>query len=111
MDSPKNNLILHPEFDSGYPTESTLEIIKNWPFKDKSSFRDLLEYVREAWQYPNYFEIKPDLANGLIQYHISCGGWSGNEDLICALMNNNIFWALCWVQSRRGGHYIFEIKI
>lgn len=44
----------------------------------------------------------------IIRYTFSTGGWSGNEDLIRAMEQNWMIWSLTWVQSRRGGHYIFE---
>ncbi len=45
-----------------------------------------------------------------IQYTISTYGWSGNELIIAALQDRLYFWDSCWVQSRRGGHYIFQIE-
>ena len=42
-------------------------------------------------------------------FRISTGGWSGNESIIRAMERNGMMWHLNWVQSRRGGHYIFEI--
>ena len=27
-----------------------------------------------------------------------------------ALQDNFLFWSMCWKQTRRGGHYIFEIR-
>jgi hypothetical protein len=43
------------------------------------------------------------------RFDISTAGWSGNESLIRAMEKNSFMWATTWVQSRRGGHYIFEI--
>ena len=43
--------------------------------------------------------------------YISTAGWSGNESIIYAMQNNkSMLWNLTWVQSRRGGHHIFELK-
>ena len=104
---------LSPTFDSdGYPTEDTLNVIKNWDYK--LGFIDLMDYVKECWEYPECFNkenIKNDLGTPIIRYEISTIGWSGNEDIIRSLRENRMFWACCWVQSRRGGHYIFEVRI
>jgi hypothetical protein len=45
------------------------------------------------------------------RYYISTAGWSGNESIIYAMQENNLMWSLNWVQSRRGGHYIFELEL
>lgn len=88
--------------EDGYPTEEALDLVKGWGHED--GFVELLETVGQIWKYPDYFECK-----GPGQYEISTGGWSGNEDLIEALQGNAMFWLCCWVQSTRGGHYIFEV--
>lgn len=89
-----------PEFDAdGCPTEQTLGTIERWG----NDLVGLFEFVRKAWKYPNYFTSEG------ARYEISTGGWSGNESLIDALMNNHVAWALTWQSSRRGGHYVFEI--
>ena len=44
------------------------------------------------------------------RYKISTGGWSGNESIIHSMQKADFMWNLNWVQSRRGGHYIFELK-
>jgi hypothetical protein len=94
-----------PEFDrDGYPTAKTLRTIEKWNCVGRQAKLDLLDYVRKAWYAPNYFTIEDG------EYHISTAGWSGNEDLIGAMRGNFLFWSMCWVQSRRGGHYIFEVE-
>lgn len=87
----------------GYPTASELKRIQKWPHTD---FEELLKYVRRRWQYADMGYWRQTQR----RYYVSTAGWSGNESMIYALQKNPIFWAICWVQSRRGGHYIFELK-
>lgn len=105
---------INPTFDKDhYPTEETLDIIKYWSDLSSEGIRKLMDFCYDCWQYPEFFikeKVKNDLGDSVIQYKISTGGWSGNEDVIQALRENVIFWCLCWVQSRRGGHYLFEVK-
>ena len=105
---------LSPTFDSDhYPSDESLEIIKNWGYEN--DFFDLMDYVEECWSYPDFFtkeKTKDDLfKKDIIRYEISTGGWSGNESIIRALQENTMFWAFCWAQSWRGGHYIFELRL
>lgn len=88
---------------NGYPEEHELKKIEEWDYHD---FRGLMEYVEELWKYADYGYWK----RGRKYYRISTGGWSGNESIIYALKQNRMFWACCWVSSKRGGHYIFEIS-
>jgi len=87
----------------GYPTAEELEEIATWHIGSRADLAVLWAYVQSLWRYPDRFVKKPDG-----QWYVSTGGWSGNEDVITALQHNMIFWALCWQQSRRGGHYIFK---
>ena len=100
--------------EDGYPTDHALELIENWPFRDA---RGCFEFVKDLWYSADYgwretdepHEIWPERM--VHRYYISTCGWSGNESIIRALENNkNWIWTLNWVQSRRGGHYIFELK-
>lgn len=86
----------------GYPEEYELKKITEWDYKD---FEGLMEYVADLWKYPQYWTNEE---SGKIS--ISTGGWSGNELIISALMQNRMFWACCWVSSRRGGHYEFKVR-
>ena len=104
--------------DDGYPTDETLKTIREWPHED--GLKELLEFVWDVWWQPDWGwketevpreQTTPGTHRLLTNYNISTGGWSGNEDLIEALRGNNIFWLMAWQQSRRGGHYIFELPL
>ena len=104
-----------PEFDrDGYPTKDTLTVVRVWTPED--GYENLLAYVQRAWSYPDYFvqskTRRRQWPRGPLTriYHVSTGGWSGNEDLIRALQENWMFWTMCWEQSRVGGHYIFRVR-
>ena len=87
----------------GYPDDQELARIQVWPTED---FRGLMEYVRSLWWNADW-----GWTQGMEDhYQISTGGWSGNESIIEALEMNSLFWSMCWVSSRRGGHYEFEVK-
>ena len=95
-----------PTFDSdGYPTEETLEIIAKW----ENDYENLMEFVREAWRWKDdYFHLT--IKDGERMHELHTGGWSGNESLMGALKQNQLFWVMCWQESRRGGHYKFIIR-
>ena len=98
--------------EDGYPTDEELKYIEAWEGYD---FPNLITYIKGLWwhQYGWHEEI---CQHGLfsvdgVRVSMSTGGWSGNEDLICAMQKacKGMFWTTCWLQSRRGGHYIFEV--
>jgi hypothetical protein len=86
--------------DNYYPTDEQLEIIRTW---DANDLHGLMQYIKsDVWHWPDYIFERED---GLWELHT--GGWSGNESVIIALQDNQIFWTLYWLQSRTGGHYWF----
>lgn len=90
-----------PTFDQdGYPTEETLQAIRLWPYTDLVG---LVRFVGDAWCHPDCWKQ----TGRQIEAHTI--GWSGNESLISALQGNPMFWMMCWVSSKRGGHYTFEL--
>jgi hypothetical protein len=85
--------------------------IREWPLGD---WPELLAYVRARWYLADWGWTEENAiddisARPVRRYLISTAGWSDNEWLMSALEANCLFWVMCWVQSRRGGHYIFEI--
>lgn len=90
--------------DDRYPTEEALEKIRVWPHTDLAG---AFAFVRSIWWSADWgwhTEIGEKT-----EYKISTGGWSGNESLIAAMKANRMLWLITWQQSRRGGHYIFEL--
>jgi hypothetical protein len=68
-----------------------------------------MEYCRQIWHWPDFWE-QHDIYPGRV-YFMSTGGWSGNESIIDALAKNRLFWLVAWQESRRGGHYRFELPL
>jgi len=86
----------------GYPTDETLERIEQWPPDDAIR---LCENVVSIWW--------PDASYttwGKRWLQLHTNGWSGNEDLICSLQNNSVFWLMYWESSRRGGHHTLDLE-
>ncbi len=105
-------LFEHDMFDEdGYPTEQALEIVNLWHWDDIPGW---FKFIKELWWSPDMLwtekteshDYKKD--KSVHRYYISTGGWSGNESIIHAMQKSEMNWHLTWVQSRRGGHYIFE---
>jgi hypothetical protein len=99
--------------EEGYPTTEFLSWLKNMPLDNVMHPRKVMATVKSAWNYADWGwreeETKSDLKKPVVRYHVSTGGWSGNEEIINALRLNPCFWPLYWYSSRRGGHYVFEI--
>jgi hypothetical protein len=89
--------------DDGYPTEMALERIRTWPYSDPHGW---FEFVSELW----WMRAWGVRSNKPGEYLFSTGGWSGNEDIIGAMQENWILWSTTWMQSNRGGHYVFEVR-
>lgn len=93
----------NPTFDAdGYPDDQTLDEIRNWKIESNFSVKDLLSYVGDAWRY-QFMISKGSYPRPFIR--IATHGWSGNESLVSALMENHVFWSLCWRETRAGGGY------
>ncbi len=91
----------------GYPDEDELRCIREWPRTSWSnSYAALLKFVGTLWHWSDW-GFKEE---GLF-YELHTGGWSGNESVIEALRENVIFWNVCWQESKRGGHYKFEVPV
>lgn len=99
--------------DDGYPTEETLQKIREYKLivdgeNSTERARSLITAIEQIWSYKSFIKWKENA--GVDELYISTAGWSGNESIMSALEANEWFFCFHWVQSRRGGHYIFEFK-
>ena len=87
--------------------------IRAWSASDHvglmSYLRSIWAYVAWGWTETQDVDVYSKCAYNV--YDISTAGWSDNEALIEALEDNSCFWAMCWEQSRRGGYYIFRVRV
>lgn len=110
------DLLEHNEMldDQGYPTDAALDVISLWHSADAKGW---FKFVKSIWHLSDWGWKETDEPderrsdNTMVhRYYVSTAGWSGNESIIAAMQANKVMWFLTWVQSRRGGHYIFELK-
>ena len=107
-----------PTFDGdGYPTDDTLERIREWPVKTNDDFAAVMDFVGSAWSYPDSWECierweDPDWPSFPKRvYRFSTGGWSGNESIVSAIEGNDIVQGVGAWSWRRGGHYEYRFPI
>lgn len=100
--------------EDGYPTDAALTIIELWVYNDP---RGWFEFIESIWHLKSWgWSVQREPHNWhkermVDRWYISTAGWSGNESIIRSMEKNDWLWQMHWVQSRRGGHYIFEIDV
>ena len=99
--------------EDGYPTKEALDRITNWDYNDPKGWFSFIENIWYlcpwGWKEGQFKYNEWDEESRYL-YRISTAGWSGNEDIIRAMQKHNILWGDAWLESRRGGHYIFELN-
>jgi hypothetical protein len=104
---------------SDYPTDEQLRRIETWPADDPVGWfafiRAAGKYWNEdpAWGWAEEFkreDLRMTGAYGSTSYHVSTAGWSGNEEILGAMVKNRPLWSDTWYSTRRGGHYVFEVR-
>ncbi len=103
--------------EDGYPTDDALKLVEIWHWSDPKGWFNFIHsfWHLKSWGWHEVYGGKDDfleeeLNDKVLRYHISTAGWSGNETIIRSMEKNDMLWYNSWVQSRRGGHYIFELK-
>lgn len=98
--------------EDGYPTEEALQYIRLYPYN--YSQIDLMAFAIKLWSYPDFVDISIEKGwdgKDVQVVKMSTGGWSGNEDVIRALKENTVWWYTNWFSSKRGGHYVFKLRM
>jgi hypothetical protein len=97
-----------------YPTKDCLTLISEWHHSDPTGW---FEFINQQWYATDWgwsSNVKPHRFKEnefVMEHNVSTAGWSGNEAIIRAMEKNNMLWWMTWVQSPRGGHYIFEVEM
>ena len=91
-----------------YADKASLIQIREWDILTQG-VQGLLDLVEENTNHSDWSISITGKRVLRFQYHT--GGWSGNEDVIAALRQNWLFWAMCWQKSTRGGHFYFKINL
>lgn len=94
-----------------YPPEEVLEKIRSWaitaPHPSKFSFDELIDILQDHWE---CWDDKWLTGKNIKKLELHTFGWSGNEDILEALMDT-MFWCLFWQRTNRGGHYYLRINM
>lgn len=106
-----------------YPTPKEIRTVRQYkPIfsqeednnKTKANVMPFIIFLRSIWWCPEWGFItkisKNSFGKKCLKLELHTGGWSGNEEIICALQKSQ-FWFFWWESSRRGGHYYFEIPL
>lgn len=97
-----------------YPTKAELKFIREFECV-KKPVGELIDYIERIWWASEWgFKVKDGkdiLRKKCKILELHTGGWSGNEDIMRALQKNKWFEMFYWQESRRGGHYKYEISM
>jgi hypothetical protein len=88
-----------------YPTDEQLQRIREWPGHRLQSWFTYIQEAGNYWPNDDYWHQEDGV------YHISTGGWSGNESIVDAMRENFACWSQTWESHRRGGHYVFRLPL
>lgn len=98
--------------EEGYPTEDELAKLRDWPAEDIPGWFAYVKSIGNYWPSETFGWHESDGVDELLGrpchiWHISTGGWSGNEKIISEMEKHPIWW-MTWHQHTRGGHYEFR---
>lgn len=99
--------------ENGYPTEEWLEFIKNFVPDNIFTIKKFIDLLQDGWN-KEVGSIKlPGKYNCTQKLELHTGGWSGNEEIMEAILSNINLTDLVMKYKKweRGGHYYFEFPV
>ena len=111
----KENTIPRTLLDvNGYPTDEWLEFIKNYqPSDDLPLLKFVKEILPKGWYNADWDVVIHRKYKGKIKLELHTRGWSGNEEVIRAILSNIYLthFKMQYIEWHAGGHYYFEIYV
>jgi hypothetical protein len=94
----------------GFPTEESLLFLRE--YKTEQPFKDIIELIRYLWHYADWGFVLHRKYKGKQKLELHTGGWSGNEEIIQAILSNIYLthFHMKYYMWKTGGHYYFEIE-
>jgi hypothetical protein len=97
--------------NGGYPTDDYLTFIKDYTYETMPVMQ-FVNLLSEGWYFGDWgFELHRKY-KGKRKLELHTGGWSGNEEIIEAILSNVYLtqFQMRYVEWHTGGHYYFEIQ-
>ena len=97
---------IDPETGGIYPTKEFITLLRR--YDRQIPFSKLLEMLKQGWAYSKSGYYKLDKEKKLL--HLSTAGWSGNEEIMRAILcNPQMEKYMFLLEYKQGGHYLFRI--
>ena len=99
---------------NGYPTEEWLQFLRGYqPYDSMPLLKFVSEILPKGWYMADWGFVLHRKYKGKIKLELHTGGWSGNEEVISAILSN--IWLthfqMQYVMWKAGGHYYFDISV
>lgn len=97
----------------GYPTKEWLRFIKLYKPSDEIPIMSFVALLMDGWWAADWGIVLHKKYKGKRKLELHTGGWSGNEDIIDAILANIYLthFAMRYIKWLTGGHYYFEINL
>jgi len=99
--------------NDGYPSDEWIEFIKNYTADTMPIMEFVNGYLVDGWHFSDWGFSLGGKYRGKRKLQLHTGGWSGNEEIIAALLDNFYLrhGKMRYVKWVTGGHYYFEINM
>ena len=97
--------------EEGYPTEEYIAFVKGYNNQTMLIMEFVEDVLQDGWYFGDWAFKLFRKYKGKRKLLLSTGGWSGNEEIIDAILGNVYLThsKMKYIGWKRGGHYTFEI--